>query len=94
MHLSYIVEHAYYYVAGCWFGNQTSKVEEEKVWVGGIQQRELRAVDCQLRVKDLCRKLADLLFTKEKLRQGNATEARTTGVTLLDSYKLYAIQGL
>ena len=64
------------------------------MWIAGIEQKDLRAIDCQLRVKDLCRKLVDLLFTEEELRLGNATEARTSGVTLLDSHKLYAIRGL
>ena len=61
------------------------------MWVAGIQQKDLRAVDCQLRVKDSCRKHVDLLFAKEELRLGNVTEA---GVTLLDSHKLYAVRGL
>jgi hypothetical protein len=69
------------------------KGREDKVWVKGIKQKDLRAVDCQLRVKDLCRKLVELLFTDDDLRTGNATEARTTGVKLLDSHKVYAIRG-
>ena len=48
-------------------------------------------MDCQLRVKELCRKLVELLVTEDDLRSGNATEARTAGVKLLDSHKLYAI---
>ena len=35
----------------------------------------------------------ELLFTEGDLRTGNATEARTTGVKLLDSHKVYAIRG-
>ena len=69
------------------------KGREDKVWVKGIKQKDPRAVDCQLRVKDLCRKLVELLFTDDDLRTGNATEARTAGVKLLDSHKLYAIRG-
>ena len=64
------------------------------MWIAGIKQKDLKAVDCQLRVTDLCRKLVDLLFNEEELQLGNATEARTSGITLLDSQKLYAIRGL
>ena len=53
----------------------------------------MRAVDCQLRARNLCRKLTELLFTEEELRVGNATEARTAGVNLLDSHRLYALRG-
>ena len=63
------------------------------MWVRGVTQRDMRGVDCQLRVKDLCRKLVELLFTDDELRTGNATEARTAGVKLMDSHKLYAIRG-
>ena len=63
------------------------------MWVKGVHQKDLRAVDCQLRAKDLCRNLIDLLFTEDDLRVGNATEARTSGVNLLDSHILYAIRG-
>ena len=65
-----------------------------KVWVPGITEAALRGVDCQLRYKDLCRKLVELVFTDEELRQGNATEVRTAGVHLLDQTRLYAIRGL
>ena len=77
---------------GCWFGDQQGR-EEEKLFVRGVKQSDLRAVDCQLRVKDLCRKLVELPFTEEDLKKGNATEARTAGVSLLNSHKLYAIRG-
>ena len=50
------------------------------MWIGGVTQAELRGVDCQLRVKELCRKLVELLFTEDDLRSGNATKARTAGV--------------
>ena len=39
----------------------------------------------------ICRKITELLFTNDELACGNATEARTTCVTLMDSNKLYAI---
>ena len=58
----------------------------------GYRQSDLRVVDCQLHVKDLCRKLVELLFTEDDLRRGNATEARTAGVQLLEANKLYAIR--
>lgn len=79
---------------GCWFGDSKSKNTEEKLWVPGVAESVLRGVDCQLRCKDLCRKLVELLFTEEDLRQGNATEARTAGVSLLDQARLYAIRGM
>ena len=53
-------------------------------------EADLRAVDCHLRA---CSKLTELLFTEEELRVGKATEARTTGVNLLDSHRLHAIRG-
>ena len=31
-------------------------------------------------------------FSEEQLKNGNATEARTSGVTMLDSHRLYAIR--
>ena len=74
--------------AGCWFGDYKSESNDVKVWVPGITEGALRGIDCQLRCKDLCRKLV------EELRQGNATEARTAGVSLLDQTRLYAIRGL
>ena len=80
--------------AGCWFGEYKSENNDVKVWVPGITEVALRGVDCQLRCKDLCRKLVELVFTEEELRQGNATEARTPGVSLLDQTRLYAIRGL
>jgi hypothetical protein len=64
-----------------------------KVLVENVTQTELRGVDCQLRVKDLCRKLVELLFSEQELQNGNATEARTAGVKLLDPHRLYAIRG-
>ena len=63
------------------------------MWVEGISEFDLRAVDCQLRARNLCRKLTELLFSEEELKNGNATEARTSGVSLLDSHRLYAIRG-
>ena len=65
-----------------------------KVLVESVTEAELRAVDCQLRCRDLCRKLTELLFAEDELATGNATEARTTGVKLLDAHKLYAIRGM
>ena len=58
-----------------------------------INESDLRAVDCQLKVRNLCRKLTELVFFEYELKVGNATEARTSGVNLLDSHRLYAIRG-
>ena len=80
---------------GCWFGNSKSNSKEEKLWVPGVAESAMiRGVDCQLRCKDLCRKLVELVFMEKELRQGNATEARTAGVGLLDQARLYAIRGI
>lgn len=84
---------SYLYLAGCWFGNPNSRSNECKVWVDGVSEYDLRAVDCQLKAQNLCRKLIELLFAEEELKNGNATETRTSGVSLLDSHKLYAIRG-
>lgn len=59
----------------------------------GVTQIDLRGVDCLLRVKDLYHKLVVLLFTDNELRTGNATEARTAGIKLVNLNKLYAIRG-
>ncbi len=64
-----------------------------KVWVPGLSEAALRGVHCQLRCRDLCRKLTELLFISEELKQGNATDALTPGVALLDGNRLYAIRG-
>ena len=78
---------------GCWFGDPHSTQQDLRAWVPDISEADVRAVDCQLRTRDLCRKLTELLYTKEDLAQGNATEARTSGIKLLDPHKLYAIRG-
>ena len=57
--------------------------------MGNITETQLRGVDCQLSSKD---QLVELLFSEE-LQNGNATEARTAGVTLLDPHRLYGIRG-
>ena len=62
------------------------------MWVPKITESDPRGVDCQLRVKGLCCKLVELLFSDEECRNGNATEARTLGVTLLDPHWLCAIR--
>lgn len=59
----------------------------------GVSASELKRIDCQLKCKDLCRKLTELLFTSDELKSGNATEARTPGIKLLNSNRLYAIRG-
>ena len=59
--------------------------------MSGVKQKHLRGVDCQLRVKELCWKLVELLFTEGNLRTGNGTEAKTAGVNLLDAHKFYVI---
>lgn len=64
-----------------------------KVWVSTVTEAELRAVDCQLRRRNLCRELTELLFTDDELASSNATEAHATGVTLLKVHRLYAIRG-
>ena len=61
--------------------------------VEGFTDAQLKAVDCQLRCRDLCRKLTDMLFMTEELQSGTATDARTPGISLLHSNKLYAIRG-
>ena len=85
--------HFLFMYVGCWFGDPQSEHRDLKVWIESVSEFDLRAVDCQLRARNLCRKLAELLFSEEELKHGNATEARTSGVTLLDSHKLYAIRG-
>lgn len=79
---------------GCWFGDPNTDQYELKVWISSVSEADLRAVDCQLRARDLCRKLTEVLFSEEELKNGNATEARTSGVKLLDSNRLYAIRGV
>ena len=78
---------------GCWFGDKQAENPELKVWIQNVSETSLRGVDCQLKSKDLCRKLVELLFDEEELQSGNATEARTAGVALLDANRLYAIRG-
>ena len=78
-------------IIGCWFGDVNSESRDLKVWVPKITESDLRGVDCQLRVKDLCRKLVELLFSDEECKNGNATEARTPGVTLLDSHRFVIV---
>ena len=79
---------------GCWFGNPRSSEHDLRVWIANVAESDLRPLDCQLRSRDLCRKLTELLFSEEELTQGSATEARTTGVKLLDAHKLYVIRGI
>ena len=64
-------------------GDVNSEIQDLKVWVPKITESDPRGVDCQLRVKDLCCKLVELLFSDEERRNGNSTETRTLGVTLL-----------
>jgi hypothetical protein len=80
--------------SGCWFGDPNTNQREWKVFVSKVSEAEFGAVDCQLKCRDLCRKLTELLFTEEELASGNATEARTSGITLLDAHRLYAIRGI
>ena len=75
-----------YMYIGCWFGDPQSEKWDLKVWVGDVRKFDLQAVDCQIRVRNLCRKLMELLFSEEELKHGNATEAKTSGVTLLESH--------
>lgn len=59
------------------------------MFIRGYRQSDFRALDCQLRVKDLCCKLVELFFTEDDLTRGNTAEARTAGVKLLEANKLY-----
>ena len=64
-----------------WKSEQRAGIE------GVVTQTQLRGVYCQLTVKNLCRKLVELLLTK---KSGNATEARR-GVKILDSHQKFWI---
>ena len=64
----YVCVHVHVYILGCWFGDPQSESRELKVWVEGASEFDLRAVDCQIRVRNLCRKLTELLFTEEQLK--------------------------
>ena len=77
---------------GCWFGDKQANNPELKVWIPNVTKTSLRGVHCQLRSKDLCRKLVELLFDEEELQSVNVTEVRTAGVALLDANTLYAIR--
>lgn len=86
------ITEAIFFAQGCWFGNPNVN-DDARVWVPRVTEAQLRGVDCQLRCRDLCQKLTELLFTYDELRQGNATEARTPGVTMLDANRMYTIRG-
>ena len=81
------------FTIGCWFGDLQSKNWDSKVWVENVSECDIRTVNCQISFHNLCRKLTVLPFSEEQLKQGNATEAGTSRVTLLDPYRLYAIRG-
>ena len=63
-----------------------------QVVVPGVMNDQLLAADCGTTPAELTNKLADLLFSKEELVAGNATPARTAGVSLLSEAKMNAIR--
>ena len=58
----------------------------------GITKEQLTVADCGTTPADLTNKLTDLLFSKEELASGNATPARTAGISILSEMKLNAIR--
>ena len=65
-----------------------------QVVMPGVISDQLLAADCGTTTAELTNKPADLLFSKEDLAAGNATPARTPGVSQLSKTKMNAIHSM
>ncbi len=82
-----------YIDAGCWFGNPKGIDGLDKVWIPNIMHEQLLSADSSPDAGELGRSLMALVFTTDELKWGNCTDARTPGVSKLNSIKLRAIRG-
>lgn len=95
-----IILRAYYTIAhifpvlllhvGCWFGVKGN--EKLGVFMPGINQCDLAAVDVCSTAESLSQELLELLFTKDEMARGCATKPRKEGIQKLDNRRLHAIR--
>ena len=78
-----------WYSQGCWFGAKDKGI----FLCRGIDAARLAAADMH-DLGRLCQVLAQLLFTKEELARGCATEPRKRGIQQLDVKKMNANRGV
>jgi len=74
---------------GCHLGDPNG----HRVWVDGVSNQELMAVDCEVEDSKLAIALLELLFTKAELSSGCTTKPRRADITKLDTHRLNAIRG-
>ena len=80
-HTHTCVSYVGYLSLGCWFDNPRSGEDDALKMRLPISDRQLRAIDCQLSCKDLCRVLTELLFLTNELKRGNAALPRWSNST-------------
>jgi len=74
---------------GCHLGDPNG----HRVWVDGVSNQELMAVDCEVEDSKLAIALLELLFTEAELSSGCTTKPRRADITKLDTHRLNAIRG-
>ena len=76
---------------GCWFGVKGD--DKLEVFIPGVKQCDLSAVDVCTSAGNLSQDLLELLFSKEEMAQGCATKPRRGDIQKLDNHRLHAIRG-
>ena len=85
------VKYVYYVHVGCWFGVKGD--DKLGVFIPGVKQCDLSAVDVCTSAENLSQDLPELLISKEEMAQGSSTKPRRGDIQNLDNHRLHAIRG-